>query len=34
MAFISRALRGSNGYERLVVCKSEDEMRRFFHSVK
>ena len=34
MAFISRALRGNNGHERLVACRSEDEMRRFFHGVK
>ena len=34
MAFISRALRGNNGYERLVECRSEDEMRRFFNRAK
>lgn len=34
MAFISRALRANNGYEKLVACRSEDEMRRFFHSAK
>ena len=34
MAFISRALRFNNGYEKLMSCKSEDEMRRFFHSAK
>ncbi|MBR3822140.1 MAG: cation:proton antiporter, partial [Kiritimatiellae bacterium] len=34
MAFISRALRFNNGYEKLMACKSEDEMRRFFHSAK
>jgi Kef-type K+ transport system membrane component KefB/mannitol/fructose-specific phosphotransferase system IIA component (Ntr-type) len=34
MAFISRALRANNGYEKLVSCKNEDEMRRFFHSAK
>ena len=34
MAFISRALRGNNGHEKLVACKSADEMRRFFHNVK
>ena len=34
MAFISRALRGNNGHERLLECRSEDEMRRFFHNAK
>ena len=34
MAFISRALRANNGYEKLVACRNEDEMRRFFHGVK
>jgi mannitol/fructose-specific phosphotransferase system IIA component (Ntr-type) len=34
MAFISRALRANNGYERLVKCKTEEEMRRFFQSTK
>ena len=34
MAFISRALRANNGYEKLVACKSEDEMRRFFRNAK
>ena len=28
MAFISRALRANNGYERLLGCKTEEEMRR------
>lgn len=34
MAFISRALRANNGYERLLNCKTEDEMRRFFREEK
>ena len=34
MSFISRALRADNGYERLAVCKTPDEMRRFFRSAK
>jgi hypothetical protein len=34
MAFISRALRANNGYERLAKCKTEEEMRRFFQSTK
>ena len=34
MAFISRALRANNGYERLLNCKTEEEMRRFFREEK
>ncbi len=34
MAFISRALRANNGYERLLGCKTEEEMRRFFRESK
>ena len=34
MAFISRALRANNGYERLLDCKTEEEMRRFFREAK
>jgi PTS system nitrogen regulatory IIA component len=34
MAFVSRALRANNGYERLMQCKTEEEMRRFFHDAK
>lgn len=34
MSFISRALRADSGYERLAACKSADEMRKFFRSVK
>jgi hypothetical protein len=34
MSFISRALRANDGYRRLLECKSADEMRRFFRSVK
>ena len=34
MAFVSRALRANNGYERLMQCRTEDEMRRFFHDAK
>ena len=34
MAFISRALRANNGYEKLAGCKTEEEMRKFFRDVK
>ena len=34
MSFISKALRSNNGYDRLLACKTADEMRRFFRSVK
>ena len=34
MAFVSRALRANNGYERLLGCKTEDEMRRFFRDAQ
>ena len=34
MSYISKALRGANGYERLAKCKTSDEMRRFFRDVK
>ena len=34
MSYISRALRADNGYERLAVCKTPDEMRRFFRNAK
>jgi len=34
MSFISRALRADEGYTRLAACKTPDEMRRFFRSVK
>ena len=34
MAFISRALRANNGYEKLIGCKTEEEMRRFFREAK
>ncbi len=34
MAFISRALRANNGYAKLLDCRTEDEMRRFFRSAK
>ena len=34
MSFISKALRGANGYERLAKCTTADEMRRFFREVK
>ena len=34
MAFVSRALRANNGYEKLIQCKTEDEMRRFFRDAK
>ncbi len=34
MSFISKALRSDGGYERLAQCKTADEMRKFFKSVK
>ena len=34
MSYISKALRGDNGYEKLVQCTTADEMRKFFRSVK
>ena len=34
MSFISRALRGEDGYARLLKCKTADEMRKFFRDVK
>ena len=34
MSFISKALRGANGYDRLAKCETADEMRRFFRDVK
>jgi len=34
MSFISKALRGDNGYEKLAQCATADEMRKFFKSVK
>lgn len=34
MSFISKALRGDNGYEKLARCTTPDEMRKFFRSVK
>ena len=34
MSYISKALRGANGYERLAKCQTVDEMRRFFRDVK
>lgn len=34
MSFISRALRADNGYNRLAECKTAEEMRKFFRSVK
>ena len=32
MAFLSRTVRAENGYERLLACKTSDEMRKFFKS--
>ena len=32
MAFMSRAVRADNGYERLKECKTPEEMRKFFKS--
>ena len=34
MSFISKALRRDNGYDRLIACKTADEMRKFFRNVK
>ena len=34
MSFISKALRADDGYKKLLVCKTPDEMRRFFRGVK
>jgi len=34
MSFISRALRADDGRERLLACKTADEMRKFFRRVK
>ena len=34
MSFISRALRGNDGYRRLLACTTADEMRKFFRTVK
>ena len=34
IAFMSRALRADNGYERLLACKTSDEMMKFFKSMK
>ncbi len=34
MSYISKALRGNNGYEKLRSCKTADEMRRFFRGVR
>ncbi len=34
MSYISKALRGDCGYEKLAQCTTADEMRKFFRSVK
>ena len=34
MSFISRALRAENGAQKLLDCKTADEMRRFFRRCK
>jgi Kef-type K+ transport system membrane component KefB/mannitol/fructose-specific phosphotransferase system IIA component (Ntr-type) len=34
MSFISRALRAEKGYQRLAECKSVEEMKKFFRSVR
>ena len=34
MSFISRALRANGGYDRLVGCKTAEEMKEFFRNVK
>ena len=33
MSFMSRAVRTDNGYERLLECKTADDMRKFFKSI-
>lgn len=34
MAFISRTLRANNGYEKLLGCRTKEDMRRFFRDAK
>ena len=34
MSFISKALRANGGYDRLMACKTAEEMRKFFRDVK
>jgi mannitol/fructose-specific phosphotransferase system IIA component (Ntr-type) len=34
MAYISHALHTGKGYEKLLTCKTSEEMRRFFRKVK
>jgi PTS system nitrogen regulatory IIA component len=34
MSYISRALRSNDGYSQLVKCRTAEEMRKFFRSVK
>ena len=34
MAFLSRSVRGNEGYEKLLKCKTEIEMRNFFKNCK
>jgi mannitol/fructose-specific phosphotransferase system IIA component (Ntr-type) len=34
MAFLSRTVRDDNGYERLLACKTSDEMRKFFKALR
>ena len=34
MSFISRSLRTGEGYEKLIACKTPEEMRKFFRAVK
>lgn len=34
MSYISRALRAGEGYEKLIACKTSEEMRKFFRDVK
>ena len=34
MSFISKSLRADNGYDKLVACKTPEEMKKFFRRVK
>jgi PTS system nitrogen regulatory IIA component len=34
MSFISRSLRADDGYLKLAECKTAEEMRKFFRSIK
>lgn len=34
MSFISKSLRADNGYDKLVACKTPEEMKKFFRRIK